>query len=84
MTTKQNIQTGRTATAYDIAQLIAQGLAGQRSAYGSIDQWSGREYAAIMSAAQELVTLYRDDLVADELIARVGRSMLDIRPAKRN
>ena len=75
MTTKQNTQAGTEATAHDIAQLIVQGLAGQRSEYADIQKWSGREYRAVMEAAEALVTLYRHELVAKELVARMGRSM---------
>ena len=78
MTTKQNTQTAANAEAFDIAQLIVQGLAGQRSQYGNIAQWSGREYREVMDAAEQLVTLYRNELVAPELIARLGRSMQDV------
>lgn len=76
MTTKQNIAKGRNADTYDIARLIVQGLAGQRSAWANVEQWSGREWAAVYEAAEALAPLYRDGLLPEELIARLGRSAL--------
>lgn len=77
MTTKQNIARGRQASAYDIARLIVGGLAGQRSAWADPSLWSGREWEAVHRAAEALVPLYEDGLLPDELVARVGRSMLE-------
>ncbi|MDO8341537.1 MAG: hypothetical protein Q7T59_06205 [Candidatus Woesebacteria bacterium] len=77
MTNAQNIREGRKAAPYDIARLIVQGLAGQRSSFASVDNWSGREWAAVMRAAEELAPLYEHGLIADELIGRAGRSMRD-------
>ncbi len=75
MTTKQNTTTAHTATRHDIAQLIVQGLAGQRSKFNNLEHWSGREYRAVMEAAEALLELYRYELVSPELIARLGRSI---------
>ena len=75
MTTKQNTRTARDATTFDIARLLAAGIAGQRSIYCCIDLWSGRELDALMQAAEALLPLYRNDALPDEMIARLGRSM---------
>lgn len=75
MTTQQNIARAATADADDIARLLVAGLAGQRSPFARLEHWSGRELDAINRAAEELLPLYRDGLLVDELIARLGRSM---------
>lgn len=75
MTTSQNIKAAATATRLDIARLIVAGLAGQRSSFADVDNWSGREFRAVMDAAEALLPLYHNDLLPDQMLARLGRSM---------
>lgn len=75
MTTHQNITRAASADVDDIARLLVAGLAGQRSPFARLEHWSGRELDAINRAADELLPLYRDGLLAPELLARLGRSM---------
>lgn len=77
MTTQQNMRIATEANRLDVARLIAAGLAGQRSVYSDVARWSGREYNALMDAAAILLPLYQEDMMADEMQARLGRSMLD-------
>jgi hypothetical protein len=77
MTTKQNIAKVEAAESYDIARLIVKGLAGERSQYTDLELWTGREWEAVHRAAEELLPLYRQNLLPAELLARLGRSMVD-------
>lgn len=76
MTTAQNIARVEGVEAYDIARLIVRGLAGERSKWNDVELWSGREWEAIHRAAEELLPLYQNRQLPDELIARLGRSMI--------
>jgi hypothetical protein len=76
MTTTQNYRAGLEAEPWDVARLIVQGLAGQRSEWANIEKWSGRELEAVMLAARELTSLYNTNMLPDALIARAGRARL--------